>query len=77
VATTPVRRFRVSDAEWEAWRETSGGNVSRWLRDLANSAAVSEREGIGNDVPRAARGADSGSSRSETADRHFKPDFKD
>jgi len=36
-------------------------------RGLAeNCATVSEREGIGGDVPRAARGADSGSSRSET-----------
>ncbi len=34
-----LRRVRVSDDEWEAWQRVAGGNVSAWLRELANKAA--------------------------------------
>ena len=38
---TPLRTLRVSDEEWEAWKAAAPcGNVSGWLRSLANAALV-------------------------------------
>lgn len=37
--TTPLRKLRVSDEEWNAWKAAApDGNVSGWLRALANAA---------------------------------------